>query len=50
MTQQRLSSLALASIGKELLIDLSNKCNWHEKIIKRFSLQKERKIDLLYKK
>ncbi|KAL7634614.1 UNVERIFIED_CONTAM: hypothetical protein RMT77_014991 [Armadillidium vulgare] len=49
MTQQRLSSLAFSSIEKELLINLSNKCNWHEKIIERFSLQKEKKIDLLYK-
>ena len=47
--QERLSFLSLLSIEKELLTELSSDSSWHEKIIKRYALRKDRKIDLLYK-
>ena len=49
MGQERLSSLALASIEKELLAFLSTQANWHTKVINRFTKLKERRIDLIYK-
>jgi len=51
MTEERLSSLATISIEKELINSLAdNDEQFYEKIIDRFSVLKDRRIDLIYKK
>ena len=51
MTEERLSSLATISIEKDLINFLvNNDGQFYEKIIDRFSLLKDRRIDLIYKK
>lgn len=51
MTEERLSSLTTISIEKELINSLANNDGqFYEKIIDRFSLLKDRRIDLIYKK
>lgn len=49
MTQNRLSALALISIEKDLLVELSRKENFYDNIIDQFARTKERRIDLIYK-
>ncbi|KAF0685545.1 zinc finger MYM-type protein 1-like [Aphis craccivora] len=50
MTEERLSSLATTSIEKDLINTLSkNDEKFNEKIIDKFALLKERKIDLIFK-
>jgi len=51
MTEERLSSLATISIEKELINSLADiDGQFYEKIIDRFSVLKDRRIDLIYKK
>jgi hypothetical protein len=50
MTQTRLSSLAKISIEKELIKILQDKdFKFYDKVIDDFALQKNRRIDLIYK-
>lgn len=50
MTEERLSSLATILIEKELINTLSkNDGQFYDKIIDKFALIKERRIDLIYK-
>lgn len=52
MTEERLSSLATISIEKELINFhlLNDKQQFYDKITDTFSLLKDRRIDLIYKK
>jgi len=50
MTEERLSSLATISIEKDVINTLSkNDEKFYEKIIDKFALLKDRRIDLIYK-
>lgn len=49
MCQSRLTSLSLLSIEKELLCSMYQKEGFYDEIIKRFSLLKDRRLDLIYK-
>jgi hypothetical protein len=50
MTEERLSFLAKISIEKELINIISkNDQKFYEKIIEKFALLKDRKINLIYK-
>lgn len=50
MTQDRLSGLAVMSIEKCLLNELSKKPDFYEAIINKYATLKDRRIDLIYKK